>query len=262
MTPIPTERVVAQSPENSITLPGVGSIRDDDLAIADRCTSILSELDSPGKPIREANMDNGKIVLPPPPATSDNRAWARECLRILDAEIEPREAEIVRLTQEIQPFRAMRETFLRLLENAPAEDSPAPAHAAAAADDHEAAPTPTPGRSRRTQVAEDTDLSGLDRVEGLGDAEGVYQQLVCIARAAPNRLLNVTQVSRLLLHLGATTTPNLHSVRVSTQRALNAHPDLFELVRPATYRYTGDDAHGGQEAMGPDLAHSDQETEI
>ena len=206
-------------------------------------------------------MDNGEIALPPPPATSDNRAWARECLRILNAKLEPLEADLLRLTHEVEPLRTVRETFLRLLEDAPLEDSLAPTHAAAAADDHRAAPTPTPGRSRRTQVAEDSDLSGLDGVAGLGDAEGMYQQLVCIARAAPGRLLNVTQVSRLLLRLEATTTPNLHSVRVSVQRAFDSHPEAFELVRPATYRYTGDDAHRGQDAVGPDPKDSDQETE-
>ena len=192
-------------------------------------------------------------------------AWARECLRILDAELDPREAEIVRLTHEVEPLRTVRKTFLQLLENAPPDESTKASTTAAPKDTGGAAPTPTPGRSRRTQVAEDTDLGGLDGVAGLGDAETVRQQLICIAKAAPDRLLNVTQVSRLLLRLGATATPNLHSVRVSTQRALNAHPEAFELVRPATYRYTGDtgdDTHRGPEAMGPDPAHSDQGTEI
>ena len=156
----------------------------------------------------------------------------------------------MRLTQEVDPFRTVRQTFLRLLENAPPEESTDTGGVA-----------PASGRSRRTQVPDDIELGGLDNVAGLGDAEDMHQRLVCIARAAPNRLLNVTQVSKLLLRLGATTTPNLHSVRVSTQRALNAEPNLFELVRPATYRYTGDDAHGGQEAMGPDPNHFDQEGE-
>ena len=201
-------------------------------------------------------MNSGKIALPPPPATSDNRAWARECICILEAEIEPREAEIVRLTHEVEPLKTMRETFIRLLEAAPPGESSAPPR-----DTGGAGPTPTPGRSRQTQVQADIDLSGLDRVAGLDDAEDVHQRLVCIARAAPGQLLNTTQVSRLLLKLGATTTPNLHSVRVSVQRTFDGNPNDFELVRPATYRHTGDDALGGQEVMGPDPTHSDEETE-
>ena len=208
-------------------------------------------------------MDIGQLTLPPPPATSDNQEWVRECLRLLDAEIEPRGAQIARITQEVEMLAAVRETFLRLLDNAGPEDSTVTMSRAVPMDSGMAAPAPRPSRSRRTQVPEDIDLTGLNEVADLDGAEGeVHRQLVCIAKAAPDKLLNTTQAARLLLRLGVTTTPNLHSVRVSVQRALDTHSKLFERVRPATYKYTGHNTHRGNGVAQINSDDTQQETTV
>ena len=152
------------------------------------------------------------IELPPPPNTADNAAWVEHCIRRIDEEMESLAAERVRFVQ-------MRQSMRRC---------PAPPTDGA---------TPVQAPASQGGIPEDIDLTALE--VDLGGAQNTLERVVKIAEAAPpGKLLNTTQVARLLLRSGTSTT-KLHSLRVAAQRTLEGNPDLFELVRRATYQYVG-----------------------
>ena len=156
----------------------------------------------------------------------------------LDREIGPREAEIARLTQELEPLTAVRTLFLQLLESSPPDLFTLMDIHTQSASAEELPPASESGYSRRVQIPEDIDLTGLEAVAGLDDDHDLREWLVLIAKAAPDKLLNTTQVGRALQRLTFTTS-NLHSLRVSIQRTFDGYPESFKRVRAATYRYTG-----------------------
>ena len=153
-------------------------------------------------------MENQFSQMPVLPDTPENRAWVDECIRVLGQEIDLRVAQR-------QVYYQMRAGWQHLPED----------------------PTvTTTSRRSGTAITEDIDLTDLD-IDFTG-TETVVQRLVLIAGAAPDRYLNVTQVARCIQRSGVTDI-KLHSIRVAVHRALEGNPNLFELVRPATYRYVG-----------------------
>ena len=172
-------------------------------------------------------MKTREVELPPPPSSPGLAEWARECVRILDHQIDLLTAE--------------RNIYLQLLDSfqqgaapgateSPPATSPASVEAIGAAAHGEA----------QGAVSPDIDLTELD--VDLDGAQNTVERIVWIATAAPDKLLNVTQLARLLIRTGSTTA-KINNMRVMVQRTLDGRPDLFERVRRATYRYTA----GGNE---------------
>ena len=88
--------------------------------------------------------------------------------------------------------------------------------------------------TRIREIEPDIDLTGV--AVSFEGAESVKDKLVRIAETRPDLLLNITQVGRLLLGSGATD-KTLHNMRVTVERTLKRHPEIFQRVRPATFRY-------------------------
>ena len=65
------------------------------------------------------------------------------------------------------------------------------------------------------------------------------ERIIRIARAAPHKLLNATQVTRYLLDHGQTN-GSFKNLRTEVNRAFANHSDDFEKVSKGTYRYRGD----------------------
>ena len=112
-------------------------------------------------------------------------------------------------------------------------------------------------------VPEDIDLSGV--VVSFEGAQNLQERVVRVAEAAPGRYLNTTRVARYLIEHD-TTQATLHNARVGVQRIFEAHPERFEKVRAATYRYLGNGSGAGpdpdaaqQSDPDPDPDHATQE---
>ena len=188
-------------------------------------------------------MEIHDLGLPPMPAcASDMRDWAQECLRSLDGELEPLKARIHALEADRDFFARLRDMAL----DGDGSGSDAPVAQAAPTD------------LSQGGVSSDIDLTQL--TVDLDGAQSMAEKVVRIAKAAPpGTLLNVTELARALIRLGGTMA-TLHNARVSAKRALNGQPDRFELIRKATYKYTGGtqsaDLDHNPDGPGPgDLGH-------
>ena len=142
-------------------------------------------------------MRNLEVELPQPPASPGLNEWAWECVRLLDRQIS-------QLTSE-------RDVYARFLESSPRGVA---AQAAAPSADIDL-----------TQVVVD--------LHGSRDTLG---RAIRVAEAAPDKLLNVTQLAKLLIRAGYTKS-EVNNARATVQRALSNRPDLFRRVRPGTYKY-------------------------
>ena len=190
------------------------------------------------------------VELPPPPATSDNSKWVRHCLELLDGKIKRREAKVARYTQELESLTAVRDLFLQLQGNTPSNLFDLIDTQTLGVSPDGLAPTAETGYSRRINIPEDIDLTRLEAVAGFHDTHDLRERLILIAKAAPDKFLNTTQVARALQRLGDPT-PRLHTLRVSIQRIFDASPENFVPVRPATYRYT--DYPGTHDDLGKEV---------
>ena len=173
------------------------------------------------------------LQLPPPPDTQDNTEWVEKCLALID--------------QQTDALGAMRAFFVQM--QGPQAPAPSSVPAAPTASTRNKAAAGAAG-----DIPADIDLSGL--VVDLEGAQTTLEKVVKIGETIPeDRLLNTTQISKFLLRSG-TTTAKLQSIRVAVQRALEGNPSLFELVRRATYKYTG-----GVPSTDPDLNAPDPDAQ-
>ena len=113
--------------------------------------------------------------------------------------------------------------------------------------DGDSASAPATPRSRNQRVEADIDLAEVD-VDFAG-TEGELEWLIRIAETVPHLHLNTTQASK-LLQRHKVVDKTLHSTRVTVQRTFDRHPELFERVRAATYRYTGIHSAGPEPGPG------------
>ena len=164
-----------------------------------------------------------ELSLPLPPNTADNLGWVEEC--------------ILRYDEQIRLLEAQRWLYVQMRDDMTGGVSPAPGRAGAR---HRPAPPAAPGG-----IQEDIDLTGM--TVDLEGADDNHTMVLRVAEALPlGKLLNTTQVGRLLQRSGATGT-KLQSLRVAVQRVCERNPQLFE-PEPryrATYRYTGGGRHNG-----------------
>ena len=174
-----------------------------------------------------------KFELPPPPNTASNLEWVDEC--------------ILRYDEQIGLLEAQRQLYVQMRD-----DMMGGGRARARGN---SAPRPAQGGT-----PDDIDLTGLT-VDLEGAATNSERVLRVVEAAPPDRLLNGTQVGRVLQRSGAMT--KIQSLRVAAQRVFERRPDLFEPVpgRPATYRYLGGvqstGADGGQNQPGLGLGDPD-----
>lgn len=150
-----------------------------------------------------------------PPVTPEAAGWLRECINVLDSQIEA--------------LAVMRKLFADVIDSDNAE-------AGEAAGD----PVGPIAPARRTPliaaVPPDADLTGLDiSLEG---TVNTLERIIRIAEGAEDKFLNVTQTARYIIKTGHSQA-TVQNMRVAVQRVFNKHPELFEQVRPATYRYRG-----------------------
>ena len=150
------------------------------------------------------------------PFTRGANRWAQDCVRDLDRQI----AERV----------ALRDLLIRHIDGANEMDAGGRTHSD---------PTdrgvyiPRPSWRR---VPQDIDLSGL-----AVDFDGVRntkQRIARIAEAAPDKLLNITEVAKYFIRSGHSQA-TLTNARTVVQQALTDYPGSFRQVRPGTYEYLG-----------------------
>ena len=166
--------------------------------------------------------------LPPPPNNAGNLSWVEECILLCGEQVKFWEAQL-------QQYIRMRDDMT---------GSSAPGRAGS-----RSRPAPS---ANGGNIPEDIDLTALT-VE-LHDAETNTERVLRVVEAAPpDKLLNTTQVGRVLHRSGATT--KIQSLRVAAQRVFERNTAMFELVegRPATYRRLGGiQGSGGQPGLGFD----------
>ena len=144
-------------------------------------------------------MKNFEVELPQPPSSPGLTEWAGECVRLL-------ECQISQLTSE-------RDVYARFLES-------------------------SPRRAEAQAAAPSADIDLTQVVVDLRGSRDTLDRVIRVAEAAPGKLLNATQLAKLLIRAGYTKS-EVNNARATVQRALSNRPDLFKLVRRGTYEYLG-----------------------
>ena len=174
------------------------------------------------------------------------------------------EGIVSRADQEISDWQATRTSALGMialakseigraaLVSAVEEPSKLPAHS----ETHAPRSTGTNlAPSAQGKIPPDIDLTGLE--VDLEGARNSLDRIVKIAENADVRLLNTTQIARLILRAGVSTGA-LQSVRTGIHRAFKDNPTLFRPVRDGTYQYLGNNSHAENEQSSPQ-AHPSQD---
>ena len=150
-----------------------------------------------------------------PPATPEAAEWLRECVSVLDGQIEE--------------LATKRKVFLQLIRDAEAEE---------VTGGSAAAPASPPPRAAYGVIPPDIDLTGL--YIDLEGTQNTLERIIKIAEVVPeDKYLNVSQMARYIINAGYSVA-TVQNMRVAVQRVISRQPDLFDQVRPATYRFRGD----------------------
>ena len=100
-------------------------------------------------------------------------------------------------------------------------------------DEEEKEQDNSPTRNQR-EVDPRADLSGL--VVDLSKCVNLLERIISIAKAAPDKLLNTSVLTRYLLDNGHSSS-KLKNLRTAVHRVLTGRPELFEKVDQGMFRY-------------------------